>query len=230
MSAIRYTYANEGAAERSFSESWLSRHTPYILLLVFLYWCNLLTLEIFDDFFYFYRVLPLIENAILALLAIAGFGVVVRLTVHAVRRVSLQTVMRTILGEPTWWRTWYPRALRTPDSVWDRMPLPLKTIRTLVWLELLLLPAGFFLAIFVIPTFQAVYASIGVVAPLAMRMYLTAVEIGSYALPAVFVAALALGWKWRTKYDLPLLVVVCAFFAGSREFWQDTDARMLLRS
>jgi hypothetical protein len=184
---------------------------------------------IFDDFFHFYRVLPLVESAIIALLAAAGIGVVIRILAHAVRRVSWTTILRRILGEPTWWRTWYPRFLRDSASVWDRLPPALKLMRTVIWLELLLLPAGFMLAIFVIPTFQAVYVSLGVNEPLAERIFMTVVEIGGYILPIIALAAVLQAWRWRTELGLPLWVTVNAFISVSRAFWHDTDARQLLR-
>lgn len=49
-------------------------------------------------------------------------------------------------------RSWYPRALRHPASVWDRLPPELRVMRTAIWLEFLVLPAGFLLDLFVLPT------------------------------------------------------------------------------
>jgi hypothetical protein len=219
----------ERGLEPATTESWLSRHIPYVLLLAYLYYCTQITKVIFDDFFHFYRVLPLVESAIIALLAAAGIGVVIRILAHAVRRVSWTTILRRILGEPTWWRTWYPRFLRDSASVWDRLPPALKLMRTVIWLELLLLPAGFMLAIFVIPTFQAVYVSLGVNEPLAERIFMTVVEIGGYILPIIALAAVLQAWRWRTELGLPLWVTVNAFISVSRAFWHDTDARQLLR-
>ncbi len=221
--------ATERGLEPAPAESWLSRHIPYILLLAYLYYCTQITIEIFDEFFYFYRVLPLVENAIIALFAAAGVGVVIRIVAHAVRRVSWTTILRRILGEPTWWRTWYPRVLRDSASVWDRLPPALKLMRTVIWLELLLLPAGVVLATFVLPTFQVMFASIGVELPLMMRTFTFAVTVGGYVLPLIALAALVQGRRWRSRFGLPLWVTFNAFFSVSRAFWQDTDARQLLR-
>jgi hypothetical protein len=215
--------------ERPTSESWLSRHVPYILLLGYLYYSTQITIRMFDEFFYFYRVLPLVENAIIALFVAAGVGVVIRVVVQSVRRASLTQVLRTVLGEPTWWRTWYPRILRDPANVWDRLPPALKLMRTVIWLELLLLPAGFLLAIFVIPTFQAVWASLGLDAPLVERIFMTAVTIGGYVLPVILVAALVQARRWHNGLGLPVWVAFTAFFSVSHDFWQDTEARQLLR-
>jgi len=211
-------------------ESWLSRHTPYILLLAYLYHCTQVTIELFDDFFYFYRVMPLVENAILWLFAAAAVGVIVRAIFYAARRVSWATIMQRILGEPTWWRTWYPRSLRNSASVWDRLPVTLKLLRTALWLELLLLPAGFILVIFVTPTFQAVYASIGVESPLAMRIYAALVSVGGYLLPVILVGAIVQYRRWQTKLGLSPLLADSVFFSVDPDFWRDTDARLLLKN
>jgi hypothetical protein len=222
--------ATEGGHQSPVTESWLSRHAPYILLLFFLYYCTQIAIGIFDYRFDFYRVLPLVPNAIIALFVAAGVGVVARIVVQVVRRASWTNILRSMLGEPTWWRTWYPRVLRHPGSVWDRLPPALKLMRTVIWLELLLLPAGVLLAVFVLPTFQAVYASLGVRFPLMMSTFMSAVEIGGYVLPVILLAALVQGRRWHTRRGLRLTVAFNAFFSVSRDFWQDTDARQLLRN
>ncbi len=94
---------------------------------------------------------------------------------------------------------------------------------------LVLLPAGFVLSVFVLPTFQAVYESIGVKLPLMMRTFIIAVTIGGYLLPLITLAALVQGWRWCTRHGLPRMVAFSAFFSASRDFWRDTDARQLLR-
>jgi hypothetical protein len=211
-------------------ESWLSRHTPYVLLLAYLYHCTQITIELFDEFFYFYRVMPLVENAILYLFAAAAVGVIVRAIFYAARRASWTTIVKRILGEPTWWRTWYPRFLRDPASVWDRMPLSLKLLRTGIWLELLLLPAGLILVTFVTPTFQTVYASIGVASPLAMRSYATLVNVGGYLLPVVLVGMIVQYRHWRTTLGLSSSVALSAFFSNNPNHWQNTSAYMVLNN
>jgi hypothetical protein len=211
------------------TESWLGRHGPYILLLVFLYYCLQIAMAIFGDWFDLYEMLPIMANAIIVLMVAAFVGVVVRVVVQVVRRASWTRVLRTILGQPSWWRTWYPRALRDPSSVWDRLPPTLKVLRTVFWLELLLLPAGFLLAIFVLPTFEVVFASLGMAFPLMMRTVTFAVTIGGYVLPLFAVAAVVQGRRWRATYGLPRMVAFSALFSVSQDFWRDTEARLLLR-
>jgi len=212
------------------TESWLGRHGPYILLLVYLYYCLQIAMAIFGDWFDLYEMLPIMADGIIVLMVAALVGVVVRVVAQVVRRASWIKILRTILGQPSWWRTWYPRVLRDPSSVWDRLPPALKVMRTVFWLELLLLPAGFLLAIFVLPTFQAVFESLGLRFPLVMRTVILAVEIGAYyVLPLFVVAALVQGRRWRATYGLPHMVAFSALFSVSQDFWRGTEARQLLR-
>ena len=102
-------------------------------------------------------------------------------------------------------------------------------MRTVIWLGLLLLPAGILLLVFVLPTFQAVYASIGVQFPLMMRTFIFAVTIAGYVFPLIALAALVQGWRWRARHGLPRMVAFNALFSVSQDFWRDTDARKLLR-
>jgi hypothetical protein len=38
-------------------------------------------------------------------------------------------IARKALQQPRWWRSWYPRSLRRPGDVWDRLPRPLRRFR-----------------------------------------------------------------------------------------------------
>ncbi|MFG1691756.1 hypothetical protein ACGF5M_06345 [Gemmatimonadota bacterium] len=223
--------ASKGGYVPPTRESWLSRHGPYLLLLVYLYYCVQVAMELLGPPFgsyALYDMLPLSATSIVVLMVAALVGVVARVVAQVVRRASWTTILRDILGEPSWWRTWYPRILRDSASVWDELPPTLKVTRTAIWLELLLLPAGFVLAVFVLPTFQAVYESIRVESPLMMRTLILAFEIGGYVLPLIILAALVQGWRWRTGLGLPPIVAFNAFFSISQDFWLDTEARQLL--
>ena len=102
-------------------------------------------------------------------------------------------------------------------------------MRTVFWLELLLLPAGVVLLTFVIPTFQVVYASIGVAFPVVMGTYALAVTVGGYVFPVIALAALVQGWRWHARHGLSRMVYFSALFSISQDFWRDTDGRLLLR-
>ena len=231
MSDSREATATEDGHEPPTRESWLSRHGPYLLLLVYLYYCVQVAMEILGPpygSYALYDMLPLSATSIVVLTVAALIGVVVRVVAQVIRRASWATILRDIFGEPSWWRTWYPHNLRNPASVWDRLPPALKVMRTVIWLELLLLPAGFVLALFVLPTFQAVYESIRVELPLMMRTLMLAFELGGYALPLIIVAALVQGRRWRTRYGVPRMTAFYTLFSVSEDFWQDTEARKLL--
>ena len=220
----------EGGPEPLISESWLGRHAPYVLLLGYLYYCTLIGMEIFGDRFgWLSEMLPLVAGSLIVLMGAAFFGVALRIVGQVLHRVSGPTILRDILGEPSWWRAWYPRSLRDPSSLWDRLPPTLKVARTAVWLALLLLPAGFVMVVFVLPTFQTMYEILGFQFPAMMRAYTTAVTVGSYVLPVMVLAALVQASLWRTRYGLSRLVAFTALFSARRDFWQDTDARELLR-
>jgi type II secretory pathway component PulF len=118
--------------------------------------------------------------------------------------------------------------LRARTSVWDELPLELKLMRTVLWLGLLLLPAGFFLVVFVIPTFQVVYENLGVRLPLMLRTYTSVVTAGGYLVPLIMVAALGQLWRLRANYGLSRLVAFNALFSVDQDFWEQTDARRLL--
>jgi hypothetical protein len=230
MSDNRKHVGTEVGLELPTSESWLGRHAPYILLLLFLHYCTKIAMEIFGDWFDLYDMLPYVAYAIIALYVVAFIGVVVRVVAQVIRRASWTTILRSVLGEPGWWRTWYPRVLRDPASAWDRLPPTLKVLRTVIWLELLLLPAGVVLITFVTPTFEVVYASLGFQVPLAIRTLVFVVTLGAYALPVIALAALVQGRRWRSNLGLSFMVAFNAFFSVSRDFWRDTGARQLLRS
>ena len=212
----------------STSESWLDRHGPYILLLGYLYYCTQIGMEILGRWWDLYDMLPITAWAITVLFAAAFARVAVRVGGQMMHHVSGTRILRSILGEPSWWRTWYPRTLRDPKSVWDQLPLPLKLTRTALWLGLLLLPAGVVLLVFVIPTFQVVYEVEGRRFPLMMRTFASVVTIGMYVFPVVLVAALAQGHRWRERHGFTSLVALNALFSVREDFWQRADARKLL--
>jgi hypothetical protein len=220
--------AIDGGHAPLISESWLSRHAPYILLLAYLYYWTQIGMEILGDWWDLFEMLPIMANALVLLMVAALVGVALRVVGQVVRRASGTTILRNIFGEPNWWRTWYPRTLRNPGSVWDRLPPALKVMRTAVWLGLLLLPAGFILVVFVLPTFEAVYASLGSQLPSMMRTYMLAVTVAGYVLPVIMLAALVQASRWHTQRGLPRWVALNALLSVSEDFWRNTEARKLL--
>jgi hypothetical protein len=43
----------------------------------------------------------------------------------------IRETQRALWAQPLWWRFWYPRSLRLPNSVWDRLPASVRRMRTL---------------------------------------------------------------------------------------------------
>ena len=209
-------------------ESWLGRHAPYVLLLGFLYYCTQIATEILGGWWELSDMLPITAVAINVLFGAAFAGLALRVVGQVIRRASPTSILRNILGEPSWWRTWYPRALRNPASVWDRLPAALKLMRTALWLGLLVVPAGLVLAVFVIPTFRVVYESMGVRLPLIMSMFASVVTIGAYAFPVVLSAALVQVQRWHARHGLSGVAAFSALLSDNVDFWRHTEARKLL--
>jgi hypothetical protein len=59
-----------------------------------------------------------------------GLGAIVMSVRLRVSGMDLQTILRNVLLQPRWWRTWYPRALRRPGDVWSRLPREIRRFRS----------------------------------------------------------------------------------------------------
>jgi hypothetical protein len=44
---------------------------------------------------------------------------------------NARSIVRKVFEQPNWWRSWYPRSLRRPGDVWDRLPRGMRQFRTL---------------------------------------------------------------------------------------------------
>ncbi|HIF06668.1 MAG TPA: hypothetical protein EYQ64_06850 [Gemmatimonadetes bacterium] len=228
MSGTRQNTDVERDQRPSAPEIWVGRHAPYVLLLGFLLYGTQIAIEILGEWWELYDMLPIVAVAINVLLVAAIGGVAARVFGQVMRRASLPTILRNILGEPSWWRTWYPRGLRSPTSVWDRLPLGLKLIRSALWVGSLVVPAGLVLAVFVIPTFRVVYESMGVRFPLMIRTYASVVTVSAYVFPVVLSATLVQVQRWSVRHGLSTMAGIKALFAGDGEFWRGKDGRKLL--
>ena len=62
---------------------------------------------------------------------------------------SWTSALRAALGQPRWWQAWYPRALRHPANIWDKMPFSIKALRTLLAIDLAAIPLALPLMYFV---------------------------------------------------------------------------------
>jgi hypothetical protein len=51
---------------------------------------------------------------------------IVRLRVEGL---DVRSILVKALRQPSWWRSWYPRPLRQPGDVWDRLPPMMRRFR-----------------------------------------------------------------------------------------------------
>lgn len=82
-------------------------------------------------------------------------------------------VRHRLFFQPSWWQAWYPRVLRDPSNVWDRMTWGMRVMRTLTWLSI---PAGLFaIPIFaVVPLLATLAQGLALELPLALRVTIEA--------------------------------------------------------
>ncbi len=97
MSHDHENIATEADHQPPISESWLSRHAPYILLLTFLFYCTQIAMEIFPYRFGLFEMLPIIEGSLLVLMAAALLGVASRVVGQVVRRAPAIAILKDIL-------------------------------------------------------------------------------------------------------------------------------------
>jgi hypothetical protein len=73
------------------------------------------------------------ERALLMLVAlIVPVGLMLHLWNGAGRGMRFVDLARVALWPPEWWGMWWPRALRRPTDIWDRLPWMAKSVRVLL--------------------------------------------------------------------------------------------------
>lgn len=73
------------------------------------------------------------ERALLILVAlIVPAGLVLHLWNGVGREMRFVDLLRIALWPPEWWGMWWPRALRRPSDLWNRLPWPAKALRMLL--------------------------------------------------------------------------------------------------
>ncbi len=73
------------------------------------------------------------ERALLLLVAlIVPVGLVLHFKSGAARGMRLTELLRVALWPPEWWGMWWPRGLRRPSDLWDRLPWIAKGVRVLL--------------------------------------------------------------------------------------------------
>ncbi|MEO8577617.1 MAG: serine/threonine-protein kinase [Gemmatimonadales bacterium] len=73
------------------------------------------------------------ERTLLLLVAlIVPFGLALHLWNGPARGMRFSELLRVALWPPEWWGMWWPRALRRPSDVWDRLPRIAQSVRILL--------------------------------------------------------------------------------------------------
>ncbi len=224
-----------GASERASAttehparQSWLERRGPLAMLL------GLLT--------YYLQVTAglLAGRAVMALVrpvtALFEFGLVLflgemlwRMASARLNGRSWNAVFRVAFGQPHWWQAWYPRALRDPTNVWDRMSPTVKVLRTILWLELAAVPVAVPL-IFVVPTISRIWAGANLAFPLLVRLTVAVSQalkwpmIAGLAILVVGVATLSV------RLRIPVKAVMRSLLTWRSDRWNTAEARRLLRT
>ncbi len=168
-------------------------------------------------------------TAVGVLLFAAIADLVVRVIVRMYRGRSWLELVRYVLGQPEWWQTWYPRRLRVRDSVWDRLPFSMKLLRSLVWVELIVLPTASILAFVVIPTFQSMFQSAGREIPLSVSIVAVAYQWALYLLPVTLGLLVWKVYAWKKTHDVPAAASLASLFNLKGSYWQGSPARAILR-
>lgn len=151
--------------------------------------------------------------AVLIRVGMAYLFVELIVTMIAARRAggTWKSVRRAAFGQPSWWQPWYPRVLRDPASVWDRMPFSMKLMRTVLWLNLVAIPYALPL-IFVVPNLTLLSEASARALPLPLRL----------------VIAFSSVIKWPLIIGLLLVPIAAVIIARSRCVSSLTVLRLLL--
>ena len=169
--------------------------------------------------------------AILALLPLRDLG---RVASARKRGFGFASIARAAFRQPRWWPSWYPRPLRAPGDVWDRLPPVTKALRAL----------GALLGIIIAGEVLLVFALLGIPADSLEKGASGSTPATISALTAavtwtlVFGLALGIAWynlgkSWAVRRGLDAmdgyrLIVEPAAFSG---FWRRPQiARVLSRA
>ncbi len=131
---------------------------------------------------------------------------------------------RGLFGQPRWWQAWYPRALRDPDSAWDRMPVLVKILRTLAVLFLLMIPLGL-PQLFVVPTLVMLARGAGMALPLPLRFTIVISSVFSDLILLLFAVMLG-GSLWLARRrGVRLAEILRLLFTWRASAWDTASGR-----
>ena len=125
------------------------------------------------------------ERTLLIIVAlIVPLGLVLHLWNGVGREMRFLDLARIALWPPEWWGMWWPRALRRPSDLWDRLPWPAKGVRSLL---IALVPTLLLLIVF-----RARFAPD------------ISVDVAEWAVFVIGTLGVILGVAWARRKDLTL--------------------------
>jgi tRNA A-37 threonylcarbamoyl transferase component Bud32 len=212
--------------------SWLDARGPVgFLLALLLYYISIATHVLPATGQVSMAALGLVTGPLIALCQLALAALLVELAWNVVQ-VSRGTggwraAWRAGFEQPSWWQAWYPSSLRHPSSAWDRMPWLVKTLRTILWLDLALVPVALPVLV-VIPQMAQLAASVNLLLPMTARLpiaFIKAVE--APAMVALGLLLVGIFWLSTTR-RVPIAAVVRCLLTWRIDRWTSTEARRLL--
>jgi tRNA A-37 threonylcarbamoyl transferase component Bud32 len=136
---------------------------------------------------------------------------------------------RATFGQPRWWQTWYPRALRAPDNAWDTIPPSMKLLQSLLWLAMAAIPLALPMMLGIEQLTYAAAAK-GIPLPLPARIMFA---IGSalvipwyFSVAVVVVGAMAMAVRCRVGVG----DVVRLLLTWRSTDWDSQAAQQLIRT
>ena len=136
---------------------------------------------------------------------------------------------RLMFGQPRWWGTWFPRALRSRESVWSGLTLTAKVANLAAWV---VIGASIGLLPWLIlgrPSTGS-FADLGLALPLPTRLMIAVAAVLADAVRVGLVVVLGSLLLWRLRHGVALVDGIRALVSARRGLVQDSTAKALLRT
>jgi hypothetical protein len=219
-------------AERFADRSWLDRRLLPIAIVGFSFYVTVFMLPLFD-------MLAARGEANLfgPVMRLVGWAWVVGIPVllvdllaarWALVRAGAMARARLLFGQPRWWGTWYPRALRSRASAWSVMTIQARVANAAAW-AVVGASVGMLPWLLVGRPSMQNFAALGLVLPLATRQLILLSELLATVQRTGLAVVLGALLLWRLRYGITLSDGVRAIADARRPAWQDSSARVLLR-